>query len=155
MHVKSERHRRAQMQTLARERAAYERERPAYQIRAAGMASVRASASQAAWFPQTRAGFNREFSVIWAGRGGAEKEGLGVVSGSPLQARQDVWSQILSSYSPPLLQLRGRRQHDTSQPESGRKMRKSRGGNLSGGYQTGHHPKRTGQNANVLLSLIS
>lgn len=111
----------------------------AYQIRAAGMASVRSSASQAAWFPQTRAGFSREFCVIWAGQKGAEKEGLGVVSGAPMKAKQDVWSQILSSYSPPLLQLRGRRQHDTSQPESGRKMRKGRGGNHTGRQQTGHN----------------
>lgn len=62
----------------------------AYQIYAAGMASVRSSASQAAWFPQTRAGFSREFCVIWAGRRGAEKEGLGVVSGGLLKAKQDV-----------------------------------------------------------------
>lgn len=86
-------------------------------------------------FPQTRAGFSREFCVIWAGRRGAEKEGLGVVSGAPLKAKQDVWSQILSCYSPPLLQLRGRRQHDTSQPESGRKMRKGCGGNHTGRNQ--------------------
>lgn len=111
----------------------------AYQIYAAGMASVRSSASQAAWFPQTRAGFSREFCVIWAGRRGAEKEGLGVVSGGLLKAKQDVWSQILSCYSPPLLQLRGRRQHDTSQPESSRKMRKGCGGNHTGSYQTGHN----------------
>lgn len=63
---------------------------PSYQINAAGLASVRSSASQAAWFPQTRAGFSREFCVIWAGRRRAEKEGLGVVSGAPLKAKQDV-----------------------------------------------------------------
>ncbi len=49
--------------------------RTAYQIYAAGMASARSSASQAAWFPQTRAGFSREFCVIWAGQRGAEEEG--------------------------------------------------------------------------------
>lgn len=108
---------------------------PRYQICAAGMASVRSSASPGRLFPQTRAGFSREFCVIWAGRRGAEKEGLGVVSGAPLKAKQDVWSQILSCYSPPLLQLRGRRQHDTSQPESGRKMRKGCGGNHTGRNQ--------------------
>lgn len=89
--------------------------------------------------PQTPARSSREFSVIWAGRRGAEKEGLGVVSGTPLKAKQDVWSQILSCYSPPLLQLRGRRQHDTSQPESSRKMRKGCGGNHTGRHQTGHN----------------
>lgn len=148
------------MQTWARKRTAHEQEWPAYQIQAAGVASVRSSASQAAWFPQTRAGFNREFCVIWAGRRGAEKEGFGVVSGTPLKAKQDVWSQILSSYSPPLLQLRGRRQHDTSQPESGRKMRKGRGGNHTGRHQTGHNPETTVQTAyvktcTVMLILIS
>lgn len=111
------------------------------QINAAGIASVRSSASQAAWFPQTRAGFSREFCVIWAGRRGAEKEGLGVVSGAPLKAKQNVWSQILSCYSPPLLQLQGRRQHDTSQPESSRKMRKGCGGNHTARHQTGHSLK--------------
>lgn len=105
---------------------------------AAGMASVRTSASRAAWFPQTRAGFSREFCVIWAGREGAEKEGLWVVSGAPMKAKQGVWSQILSCYSPPLLQLRGRRQH-TSPPDSSRKMRKGCGGNHNGRHQTGHN----------------
>ena len=109
------------------------------------MASVRSSASQAAWFPQTRAGFSREFCVIWAGRTGAEKEGLGVVSGALLKATQGVWSQILSCYSPPLLQLRGRRQHDTSQPESSRKMRKGCGGNHTGRHQTGHNLRTAAQ----------
>lgn len=65
------------------------------------MASVRASASQAAWFPQTRAGFSREFCVIWAGRRGAEEEGLGALSGALLKAKQDVWSQILVMLQPP------------------------------------------------------
>lgn len=127
------------MHTQLCKRARQEQKRPAYQIYAAGMASVRSSASQAAWFPQTRAGFSREFCVIWAGRRGAEKEGLWVVSGSLLKAKPDVWSQFLSCYSPPLLQLRGRRQHDTSQPESSRKMRKSCGGNHTGRHQTGHN----------------
>lgn len=105
------------------------------------MASVGSSASQAAWFPQSRAGFSREFCVIWAGRRRAEKEGLGVVSGAPLKAKQDVWSQLLSCYSPPFLQLRGRRQHDTSQPKSSRKMRKGSGGNHPDMHRTGHNLK--------------
>lgn len=50
------------------------------------MAFVYSSASQAAWFTQSRAGFSREFGDIWAGRAGAEKEGLWVVSGALLQA---------------------------------------------------------------------
>jgi len=127
---------------------------------AAGMASVHTSASQAAWFPQTRAGFSREFCVIWAGRRGAEKEGLWVVSGARLKAKQDVWSQFLSCYSPLLLQLRGRRQHDTSQPESSRKMRKGCGGNHTGRHQTGHNLSTavlTGyvKTCNAVLILIS
>ncbi|KAM3600891.1 uncharacterized protein V6R79_004219 [Siganus canaliculatus] len=113
------------------------------------MASLRSSAFQAAWFPQTRAGFSREFCVIWAGRRGPEKEGLGVACGALLKAKQDVWSQILSCYSPPLLQLRGRRQHDTSQPESSRKMRKGCGGNHTGRHQTGHDLTTTAQKRGV------
>lgn len=118
-------------------------------------ASVRSSASQAAWFPQTRAGFSREFCVIWAGRRGEEKEGLGVDSGAPLKAKQDVSSQILSCYSPPLLQLRGRRQHDTSQPESSRKMRKGCGGNQPDRHQTGHNLKNNAGRVKACVAAVT
>lgn len=86
---------------------------------------------QAAQFPQTRAGSSREFCVIWAGQRRAEKEGLGglILEAHRRKTKQDVLEPDLVYYSPPLLpQLRGRRQRDTSQPESGRKLRKSSGG---------------------------
>lgn len=65
------------------------------------MASARSSVSQAAWFPQTRARFSREFCVIWAGRRGEEKEGLGVVSGTPPKAKQDRVEPNLVMLQPP------------------------------------------------------
>lgn len=139
MHAKTKRH--GHMQTLLRKRELREQNKddPRTRCMLQGWPPSATSASRAAWFPQTRAGFSREFCVIWAGRREAEKEGLRVVSGAPVKAKQGVWSQILSCYSPPLLQLRGRRQHDTSQPDSSRKMRKGCGGNHTGRQQTGHN----------------
>lgn len=90
-----------------------------------------------------RLGHDSVGNSVLFGRAGEEqrRRGYVVVSGAPLKAKQDVWSQILSRCSPPLLQLRGRRQHDTSQPESSRKMRKGCGGNHTGRHQTGHNLK--------------
>lgn len=75
MQTNSNSHKRTKTMTSLRQEAIREQKKAAYQIYAAGMASVRSTASQAAWFPQTRAGFSREFCVIWAGRERAEKEG--------------------------------------------------------------------------------